>query len=255
MLLVRMRRITISVCALALAGISATVAPAARTPGKPRAPASVKVADCRAPEERSQEGSAEFFGRMGAVPGAKRMEMRFALLERLGPRSFARVKVPGLDAWRKSRRGAASFGYTQKVAELRRGGAYRALVRFRWYGADGKLVLRAARRSGICRQPGEPPNLRPGRITVLPGPVAGTAVYAVGVVNSGGSVARKISVVLAVDGAALDAIEIEALAARASRTVQFTGPVCDKGLRATVDPDDKIRELDEDDNVRTRSCR
>ena len=246
-----MRRLLLITFALAVGAGAAGAAQAAHAPeaGAAAASASAKLDTC-SPAERT----ASFTGRMESVRRARQMAMRFTILERFGTAPFARVEAPGLDVWHKSRRGVRVFAYTQRITALRDAGSYRARVRFRWFDAKGRRILSRSRRSPACRQPGPLPNLRIGKIAARRGPVDSTVIYSVNVLNVGVVEARKVSVVVTVDGAALDARQVEVMGPGERRTLQFTGPVCERGVRAAVDPKNDIGELVEEDNVRSLPC-
>ena len=93
-------------------------APAAlAVPGSAEAPvAGVRVTECsRGPE--AADRFVEFRGAMRQVAGSETMWMRFGLQERPGDRAFAKVRVPDLGVWRKSRPGVPRFVYRQQVRE------------------------------------------------------------------------------------------------------------------------------------------
>ena len=160
----------------------------------------------------AKERFVEFRGVMRQVAGSETMWMRFGLQERLGDRPFARTRVPGLSAWRKSRPGVLRFVHRQRVLGLAEGSKYRARVRFRWYDADGNLVKETVRRSPSCRQGGELPNLVVKQIRARPvaGP-PGVQRYEVRVVNRGGAAVAGADLALAVDAAALDTVAVGSL--------------------------------------------
>ena len=230
--------------------------PDARDPNQVAAAAARAEAELRscATDEEGDMPAASFYGRMQAVPRTRRMWMRFTLLERVGTGRFGRVQAPGLEVWRKSRPGVRSFGFLQRVRALRSGGDYRALVRFRWYGRDGRLIRRSVDRSTTCRQGGPAANLRIAQVSARPGPSRETVVYSVDVRNAGGTAVEGAEVALAVDGAALDSARVGPLEPDDVRTVQFTGPVCHQGYRTKVDSAKEINESDELDNVRRGPC-
>jgi hypothetical protein len=96
---------------------------------------------------------------MRAVPGTARMAMRFQVLMRVeGQKKPVHVNGPGLTAWRTSRVGVGRFVYTQTVNGLKPGGAYRAVVDFRWYDATGAVIHQVRRSSGSCVENGALPN-------------------------------------------------------------------------------------------------
>jgi hypothetical protein len=196
--------------------------------------------------------SADFYGRMQAVPGATRMAMRFTLLERLGRGEWAKVEVPDLREWRRSDAAVKSFGYRQTVGKLRAGGAYKARIVYRWTDPAGNLVHTETKETAACRGP--LPNLLIRDLAVRAGPTADTSTYRVTVHNNGKAVADGIAIVLTVDDAVLDAARVKALDAGGSRTVSFTGPACGRGVRVGIDPDNVIGEALEGDNSQLFAC-
>jgi hypothetical protein len=214
-------------------------------------PAGVRVLSCTQWQE-GEGGSVTYAARMNAVPGTARMALRIGLLEKLGDDEFRRI---GRGKWRMSRTGAAAFKWEHHIAGLRQGATYRALVEYRWYNASGNRIRSARLRSGPCTQTGRLPNLRVASIEMRRGDVEGTAVYRVEIVNRGGSAARRIGVLLRVDGEVVDEVEgVDVLQPGESRTVVFNGPVCRQHLRAVVDPKQLIPETREEDNVRAPTC-
>lgn len=217
-------------------------------------PGSVRVASCIA-GEIGLPGVVRFAVRMDAVPGTRRMALRFRLFERHGDRRFRRAPADGLDIWRKSRPGVSAFRYEQGVAGLRLGAIYRVVVHFRWYGAGGELIRAARVRSPACRQPGALPNLRIAGVRTRPGQVEGTSVYRVKVVNRSDVEARSVGVLLRVDGEVVDEAEtIDLLQPGEARVVTFNGPPCRRRLTAVVDPKGNIAESRERDNARRLRC-
>jgi hypothetical protein len=213
---------------------------------------SVRVVSC-SPWQGSEGGTVAYAARMRTVPGTERMALRIHLLEKLGDGEFHRVEAEGLGVWRGSR--ASTFVYEQNVRGLRQGGIYRALVQYRWYDSGGERIRSERVRSEPCKQPGGLPNLRVAGIEAKPGEVEGTAVYRVQIVNRGASAARRVGVLLRVDGEVVDEAEvIAALDPGEVRTVSFSGPVCRRQLRVIVDPKELIAESREKDNVRAPTC-
>ncbi len=153
-------RLTLAVAVLVVA---ATVSGPASAPGyaAPAAPATQTVAPPRAwlvacvPAPDPAGRAATFTASMPAIAGTALMAVRFDLLERrAGDRSFARIAFPAWAAWQQSAPERTAFTSTRRVTRLRAGAAYRARVRFRWYGPEGKLLRRAVRVTRACRQPG-----------------------------------------------------------------------------------------------------
>jgi hypothetical protein len=248
-----MRRFVTSACLLAAAALAVTAVAIARPAGIAAAPAGVKKVDCRKGDS-PQSRSATFEGRMQALPGTRRMWMRFTLLQRGAQGPFTPVQERDLKPWRKSRRGVGSFNYSQTVNNLRSGATYRMRVSFRWLGRGGKLIRTARRISGVCAQSGPLPNLEIQRVDAMAGADNRTVVYSAEVVNSGEGAAQKIGVTLAVDGAELDAGEVDSLGPGEARTVKFNGPPCRNRIVATVDPRSGVPEVRERDNVLRTGC-
>jgi hypothetical protein len=242
-------------CALPLAALAGTALSAsgsgpAASAASPRT--KVRLAECRR-SARSAGRWATFYARMRRVRGTRRMAMRFTLLERVGKGAFEPAATPGLGRWRKSRRGVVRFGYRQTVKGLRRGASYRALVRFRWYDSRGRVIRRGRRRSRVCSQPVPRPNLRVVTVGARQGG-ASNDLYGVRVLNAGKASAPAVAVVLSIDGQALAAGRSPRLAPGEARTVRFSGPPCRRGVKATVDAENTLRESNEADNARRGSC-
>ena len=104
---------------------------------------------------------AVFTGSMPAMRGTRRMSMRFDLEERGSEETAApqRVAAPKLSRWNRSKAGVAGFVYTKRVTRLAPGRWYRAIVRFRWHGARGRVQKSAKRVTAFCHQPDQRPNL------------------------------------------------------------------------------------------------
>jgi CARDB len=233
-----------------LAAAAALIVPPASA-GAP-APAVVKVRACET-GDASRERLATFYGRMRAVPGTHRMQMRFTLIDRSSGRAGL-VPTPKLAKWRKSKPGVMRFGYSQTIVGLQRGAAYAVTVEFRWRDERGKTIKRLRRTSSDCRQEGELPNLAVAGIEAKPGDAVGTFDYEISVVNKGGEDARAFRVDLLVDGATADAAEIDLLEPGETVSVEISGPACQSRIRAVIDRRNAVRETIEDDNGRSVRC-
>ena len=217
--------------------------------------ASVTLADCH-PSDDVSERYASFNGQMRAIPGTQRMMMRFTLLERLGGSlaQFKPVSLADLKPWRRSKAGARTFIYTQRVTALRDDGAYRMRVQFRWYGSHKTLLHSTTLRSRACRQPAPLPNLTITSITSVPANVAGQRVYSITVANTGEGDARNVPVALKVDSTVVGSATIDLLPGQESSVVQIQGPQCALTVRAVADPDRVIPETSDSDNAVTAPC-
>jgi hypothetical protein len=239
-------RLAILLAALAVGPVSAAQA------AEPHA--GVRVLTCETAKD-GKPGLVLYSAHMHAVPGTARMSLRIRLFEKYGDGEFERLSAKGLGVWRNSRMGATAFRYKQRVRGLHQGAVYRAVVSYRWLGADGQPFLKARRRSQVCSQGDALPNLRVASIETQPGEVEDTAVYKAKIVNHGDAAAQNVSVLLRVDGEVVDESEvIDTLGPGEEQTVTFNGPVCRDKMRVVVDPNEQIAESRELDNVLASTC-
>jgi len=209
-----------------------------------------KVVSC---DVTSSDRAATFYGRLDALPGTSKMQIRFQLLQRLGvDASWTKLDVPALRAWHTSQAGVKRFGWKQTVDNLRAGAAYKARVQYRWLTATGAVLDSAVRETPVCRGP--LPNIVVGDLSTRPGPTSDTVTYRVGISNRGKVDADEVDVQMSVDKAILDTVTISHLAVGDQRTVSFTGPACRHGVRVKADPGNSIGESIEDDNSQLFSC-
>jgi hypothetical protein len=114
--------------------------------------ASALLEQCATSGEQG-ERAATFSGEMTAMAGATRMEMRIDLQERpSGETGFHLVSAPGLGVWRGSNQGVMIYKYVRQVTDLSFPAAYRAVVRFHWLNAKGRVVRRTAILTPTCSQ-------------------------------------------------------------------------------------------------------
>lgn len=243
-----------------LAPIIALIAVAAPTVAHAQAPPlRAKLTACQSGPQPTDR-TATFSGSMPKIKGTKRMWMRFDLQQLVPPATvYTTLKAPGLGVWQKSASTTPSSGFvfTQRVQALSAPGSYRAVVRFRWYGPDGKLVHTAKRTSPACRQPDQRPDLRPGDLSAWPGPQPDQATYTLAVRNDGRSDAGPFDVGLSVGGIDQPAQRmLSGLDAGTEDTVTFVAPRCAPGtrLRFTLDPRGEVAEASEADDVVLRAC-
>jgi CARDB len=218
-------------------------------------PLRAKVSACSTgplPTDRT----AAFTGSMPAIKGVKRMWMRFDVLARTA-KGYAPLKAPGLGVWQKSAPGrAAGFVFTQRVQALPSPGAFKAVVRFRWYGMGGKLLRSATRETPICKQPDQRADLEVGDLGAVPGPAPDEATYSLVVRNDGRGAAGPFDVLLSGAGPDQPPQRVAGLAAGATTTLVFSAPRCAPGsaLRITVDARGEVPEVAETDDAVERTC-
>ena len=240
-----------------LIALSVLALPAAAHAQAP--PLRAKLSSC-ASGPAAGDRTAVFTGSMPSVKGTKRMWMRFDLQQLIPPATtYATVKAPGLGVWQKSASAPSSgFVFTQRVQALAAApGTYKAVVHFRWYGRDGKLLRTARRTTATCRQPDQRPDLRAGDLVASSGPVPVQATYTLAVRNDGHSDAGPFDVGLSVGGIDQPAQRmLSGLDAGAEDTVTFVAPRCAPGstLRFTLDVRSEVAESSEADDVVLRAC-
>ena len=248
-----MRRFALILAVLAVGALAAGIAYAQRPP------LFAKVTSCTTgfdPTDRA----AVFTGSMPAIAGARRMWMRFDLYQRkagTGAQGWRHVSLPKFGVWQKSHRGVPGFIYDKRVQGLTAPASYRAVVRFRWYSASGRLVRSRRRTTGVCKQPDPRPNLTVDRIGVGKADASGQAKYTVVVRNSGlGPDASPFGVVLTIDGVDQPGQTAGPLGAHEKTELTFTAPRCapSGSVRVTLDPGGAVSEASEADNVATRPC-
>ena len=242
-------RIRIRILIPLAAAVALLALPAVASAG---GPATLKIRTCETGDS-AKERLVTFYGRMRAVTGTSRMQMRFTLIDR-SSEGASLVANPKLSKWRKSKPGVRIFGYAQTITGLEKGASYAATVEYRWRDERGHVIKSARRTSPDCRQEGELPNLAVASISARPGDAAETLDYTVHVTNSGDADASDLKVDMFVDGASVNAASIDLIEAGETVEVKFSGPACRERVRAVVDRKDTVRETTEGDNVLHGRC-
>lgn len=241
----RLARPIIALAALALAALPA--APAAAAP-----PVTAAVDSC-VTSLVALERSVTLRGEMEATGKTDRMAMRFDLFVREpSDAGFVRVDGPGLGEWIRSTSNVGRFIWTKQLANLDVPADYRGRVTFRWFGKDGTVIGRATRKTDVCRQADERPNLELGRPTVEAGPQPDLVRYVITVTNSGRGDAPPFDVTL--DGRT--PITVTGLRVGTTQTLRFVAPRCASGqtLLFAADGDGLVEETDESDNALRVEC-
>jgi CARDB protein len=211
------------------------------------APANAMLLEC----DRGDAPAAAFEARMGTVPGAAAMQMRFTLQAATPTRSsYRRVAAPGFGTWTTSDPGTTRYVYTRRVENLVGPASYRVVVRFRWLDAAGEQVARARRVSRVCRQPDNRPNLTIAGLSVEQTADPTARRYVAHVRNTGRRTAEPFELVIG----DLEPVIVGALPPGRDRAVEVTGPACRDEITAVADPDDVIDERYETDNELTADC-
>lgn len=240
-----MRRaaLTLSLAVAALAGGAAASAQAPEL--------GAKLAAC----ESGPSAADRFAVFSGAMPrnGATSMAMRFDLYEKPRGGTFQRVALANWGVWeRTAKKNVPGFIFTKRVEQLAAPAAFRAVVSFRWYDANGKVLDTARKTSAVCRQPDWRPDLRVKRIILPPADGGQTKVV---IRNDGRSAASAFGVNVAradfVKGATLSA-----LPAGGQTTIGVSLGRCKPGntITVTLDPAGAVDESDEANDTASLVC-
>ena len=205
------------------------------------------------------ERAATFRGEMRPLRRAEGMEMRFALQARESAREpWRRLKgVEGFGTWQAAEPGRPGFIVDKRVENLVPGLSLRALVRFRWRDADGRVAARDVHLTRPCRQPENRANLVLESLTATAGSTPTTALYSVRVANRGRTEAPVFTTSLEVgDELVGERSTAEPLRPGDSVVVTFEAPRCEDGssVTATADLDGVVDEAEEMDNMMTVPC-
>jgi hypothetical protein len=221
----------------------------AQTPQAP--PLSAALETC-ATSPLPAERVASFVGSMPAIAGAERMQMRFDLQRRQPDEKLwhSLLGVPGFGVWESALPGRAGFVFHKRVDGLQVPASYRAVVRFRWYRADGTVARRARKRTAVCSQPDLRPDLAAGALRAVLDARPALAVYTLVVRNDGRSAAGPFAVRVA--GVAS---EVAGLGAGEQIVLTIIAPACAPAVpvSAVVDVDRRIDEANERNALR-RAC-
>lgn len=254
-------RIALPLIAAALAAaLSPGAVAGAAGPAKPAAKVPLEARLTRCPVPGVAAKPVAFAASMPALAGSgtgARMAMRFELQQRGGGRPWLPVTgIPSFDLWEQSQPGRPGFVVTKKVKGLPPGGAYRAVVRFRWLDDQGAVVRTAKRVTALCLQPDTRPDLAPTLPAIVQGTRADLVVYRITVANKGKGKAAPSDVTVEVNGTVQPAQRIDPLTPKASTVVTFQAPRCVTGsiVRFRVDSSDELAEIDERNNLLERRC-
>jgi hypothetical protein len=215
-----------------------------------------KVADCTTGADDSERAAA-FTGSMAAA-GAKRMQMRFLLMQRPGPGpkgTWKKVAIPEWGDWEKADPGRSAFVFTKRIEALTAPAAYRVVITFRWKDAKNHALRTTTRTSPTCEVADPRPDLElAGLDAVAAG--SGRAVYTLAVSNEGHSTAVPFAVTVTVGGVTSDPVIVGPLDAGDRLNAAVGAPRCAAGttITVTLDVANAVDESDEAGNVVQRPC-
>ena len=236
--------------------ILASAALAVPAAGAGAAPPSttVSVDQCGLVGAKKQLG-VTFSGEMSGADGTKTMAIDFELHTRPAGQSAFKRDPRGDES--VSRRAVAVYQYgprTFLVPDLGTPTDFRARLIFRWTTSGGDVTT-VRRWSSVCRLSPQP-DLGLGDMTTTGAGQPGLQRYTIPVRNDGRADVGAFDVGLRIGAEDRDPVTVTGLAAGASQLVTFTAPRCAPGdvLRFEVDPDNRIAESDERDNVVSFAC-
>jgi hypothetical protein len=201
---------------------------------------------------------------MRPLTQTKRMAIRFELLQRSPGLPTEEVTNGDLGTWRTPANPTLGqlpgdvWRLQKSVYNLDVPFTYQFRVTFRWTGLHGKVLGTATRTTRTCRQRELRPDLAVRSITVSavadhPKKNLYTAVIA----NQGLTGAGPFQVLFAPGDTSAPVTDTVAyLGAGKTRTLSFTGPVCDAGNPPTVSADSasQVGDFDRSNNVLAATC-
>jgi hypothetical protein len=203
-------------------------------------------------------------GVMRPLTGTRKMAMRFELLQRSPGLPVQEVSGGDLGVWRTPPNPTLGqlpgdiWRLQKSVYNLAVPFTYQFRVTFRWTGQNGKVLGTATRYSHTCRQRELRPDLTVTSITVSA--IAGhpkKELYTAVIANQGVTGAGPFQVLFAPgDSSAPTTDTIGYLGAGKTRTLTFTGPVCDSANPPTVSADSasQVDDFDRSNNVLAAVC-
>src|SRR3954452_547984 len=201
---------------------------------------------------RCDGGVATFEGRVTPIKRAAKAQMRFTLQARTPEETVWRaVGAPGVGTWLTAAPKAGRYVYDKTVQQLLAPAEYRAVIRFRWRDAHGRVLRSESATTKICRQPDPRPDLQ--IVALKTG-----ARYVAVIRNTGRGDAGPFSLAFTRNGESLGLVAVaDGLKSGAQTSaVLSTAPACVAGelIAAQVDPLDEVDEADEDGNVLSQTC-
>lgn len=201
---------------------------------------------------------------MRPLTGTRRLAIRFDLLERVGSAAPGTVRGGDLGVWvmpsnpTLGRVPGDVWRLDKSVIDLAAPATYRFRVTFRWIGASGHVLGSAVRETRRCGQPELRPDLAVASFTVTP--VAGQPdqdLYTAVIANQGRTSAGPFEVLFAPGtGSAATTADITSLGPGRSRTLSFTGPLCNAADPPTVTADaaHQVDDHNRANNTATAVC-
>jgi hypothetical protein len=200
---------------------------------------------------------------MRPLAGTRRLAVKFELLQRSGGSAQSMVHAGDLGVWVSPANPTLGqvpgdvWRLDKTVLDLAAPATYQFRVIYRWTGANGVLGT-AVRVSRLCRQPELRPDLAVGLLSVTP--VAGQPdrdLYTALITNRGLTGAGPFEVLFVPGGSAASTpMSISSLGPGRSRTLSFTGPVCDPSNppRVTVDAARQVDDYNRANNTAAAVC-
>lgn len=197
---------------------------------------------------------------MRPLSGTRRLAVRFQLQERIDDAATpTTVRGGDLGSWLSpsdptlGQHSGDVWRLNKPVIDLYAPASYRFRVTFRWTGAGGRVLGSTVRTTRWCHQPELRPDLAVRSFTAAP--IAGRTnadLYTAVIANQGASASGPFQVLFVPgDGSTNTARALTSLGAGRSRTVTFTGPVCDTANPATVTAD-SAHQVDDYDRANNR---
>lgn len=203
---------------------------------------------------------------MRPLNGTRKLSLKFELLEKLpGQAGWRTVTGAGdLGVWVSpsdptlGQRAGDVWQLNKAVYDLAAPATYRFRVTFRWLGTHDKVLGTAVSGSADCAQPELRPDLLVKNVSVSS--ILGQSSrerYTATIVNRGATGTGPFQVLFTPgDGSTPQSVTIPRLAAQATLSESFVGPVCDASSPPTVvaDSTSHVDDYDRGNNALTVAC-
>jgi CARDB len=201
---------------------------------------------------------------MRPLTGTEHMSVRFDLVQRVGAAAPSGVRAGDLGVWVSPANPTLGqvpgdvWRLDKRVIDLAAPATYQFRVAFRWTGAAGHVLGTVVRYSRRCHQPELRPDLAVTSLTVAP--VAGDPqhdLYTAVIANRGLTGAGPFQVLFVPGGTPAPMTDfVPSLAAGRSRTLSFTGPVCNSSdpPSVTADSAHQVDDFNRANNTATAVC-
>lgn len=251
-----------SIATLAAAGALGGAAVATASTGGTSTRAVLRQYDCQHAFEPAQR-MVSVTAVMRPLKNTRRMEMRFVLLSKTSLSATATVvRGANLGSWVSpsdptlgSRPGDV-WTLNHPVADLPAPAYYRFQVRFRWLGAQHRMIAATTRDTKLCYQPELRPDLAALSFIATAIPNKPQKDLYTGKITDNGLTGAGPFAVQFSDGTTVKDHTIKHIRPHQVITMEFDGPLCNSSAppAMTIDPDQQVDDYNRSNNSLTATC-